>query len=110
MANVCMKFEKAGPNQTLVIDRTRLYKTDGRSDGQTGAKSSSSTGGGWGGGGAIIIIIMILRHRHRREPTYSFSRNIRNLTMLSSDEFKLQSRVPSIDVCWSETVSVALPV
>ena len=46
MANVCMKFEKAGPNQTLVIDRTRLYKTDGRSDGQTGAKSSSSTGGG----------------------------------------------------------------
>ena len=50
MANVCMKFEKAGPNQTLVIDRTRLYKTDGRSDGQTGAKSSSSTGGGGVGG------------------------------------------------------------
>ena len=29
MINVCMKFEKAGPNQTLVIDQTRLYMTDG---------------------------------------------------------------------------------
>ena len=38
MTNVCMKFEKAGPNQTLVIDRTRLYIMDGqmneRTDGQ----------------------------------------------------------------------------
>ena len=30
MTNVCMKFEKAGPNQTLVIDHTRLYTTDGQ--------------------------------------------------------------------------------
>ena len=34
MTNVCMKFEKAGPNPTLVIDPTRLYTTDGRLDGQ----------------------------------------------------------------------------
>ena len=32
MKNVCMKFEKAGPHQTLVIDWTRKY------DGRTGAK------------------------------------------------------------------------
>ena len=34
ITNVCMKFEKAGPKQTLVIDRTRLYTTDGPSDRQ----------------------------------------------------------------------------
>ena len=33
-ANVCMKFEKAGPNQTIVIDQTRLYMTDGPTDRQ----------------------------------------------------------------------------
>ena len=26
--SVCMKFEKAAPNETRVIDLTRLYKTD----------------------------------------------------------------------------------
>ena len=31
MTNVCMKFEKAGPNQTLVIDRTGR-QTDGQTD------------------------------------------------------------------------------
>ena len=53
MTNACMKFEKAGLNQTLLIDQTRLYTTDGptnrRTDGQTGAEkyaSSSSKGGG----------------------------------------------------------------
>ena len=43
-----MKFEKAGPNQTRVIDRTRLYMTDRRTDRWTGAKqynSSASKGG-----------------------------------------------------------------
>ena len=50
MTNVCMKFEKAGPNQTLVIDLIRKCegRTDGRTDGQTGAKQhtpSSSKGG-----------------------------------------------------------------
>ena len=30
-----MKFEKAGPNQTVVIDGTKLYTTDERTDGQT---------------------------------------------------------------------------
>ena len=29
MTNVCMKFEKVWPNQTLSIDRTSLYTTDG---------------------------------------------------------------------------------
>ena len=33
MTNVCIKFEKAGPNQTLVIDRTMLDTTDGRTYG-----------------------------------------------------------------------------
>ena len=44
MAKVCMKFEKAGPYQTLVIDRARLYTMDR----QTSAKQytpSSSKGG-----------------------------------------------------------------
>ena len=27
-----MKFEKTGPNQTVVIDRTRLYTTDRRTE------------------------------------------------------------------------------
>ena len=27
-----MKFENAGPNQTVVIDWTRLYRTDGLTD------------------------------------------------------------------------------
>ena len=35
MTNVCMKFKKAGPNQTLVIDRTRLYTTDRRTGQRT---------------------------------------------------------------------------
>ena len=30
--NVCMEFEKTGPNQTLIIDRATLYTTDGRTD------------------------------------------------------------------------------
>ena len=29
MSNVCMKFDKAGPNQTVLIDRTSLYPTNG---------------------------------------------------------------------------------
>ena len=29
VTNVCMKFEKARPKQTLVIDRTRLYTING---------------------------------------------------------------------------------
>ena len=48
MTNVCMKFEKAGPNQTLVTDRTGLYMMDRWTNGQTGAKQyipSSSKGG-----------------------------------------------------------------
>ena len=32
ISNVCIKFEKAGPNQTEFIDRTSLYKTDRRTD------------------------------------------------------------------------------
>ena len=32
MTNVCMKSEKARPNQTLVIDWTRLYTSDGLTD------------------------------------------------------------------------------
>ena len=47
MTIVCMKLEKAGPNQTLDIERTRLYKTDGPTERQTGAKQytpSSSKG------------------------------------------------------------------
>ena len=32
MTNVCLKFEKAWPNQTQVINRTRLHMTDGRTD------------------------------------------------------------------------------
>ena len=39
MTNVCMKFNKAGPNQTLVIDQTRLYTTDRQTHGRTGAKA-----------------------------------------------------------------------
>ena len=35
MTNVCVKIEKIGPNQTLVIDQTRLYTPDGRTDEQT---------------------------------------------------------------------------
>ena len=38
MTYVFIKFEKAGPNQTLVIDRTWLYSTDGWTDRRTGAK------------------------------------------------------------------------
>ena len=34
MANVCMKCEKAGPNQTIVVDWTMLYTMDGPTDGQ----------------------------------------------------------------------------
>ena len=35
VTNVCMKFEKAGPNQTLVIYPTRLYTMDGQTNGLT---------------------------------------------------------------------------
>ena len=38
MTNICMKFEKTGPNQTLVIVQTRLYTMDGCTDGQTDAQ------------------------------------------------------------------------
>ena len=34
ITNVCMKFEKAGPNQILDIDRTRLYTMNGPMDKQ----------------------------------------------------------------------------
>ena len=34
LTNVCMKFEKAGPYQTLVTDWTRLYTTDRRTERQ----------------------------------------------------------------------------
>ena len=48
ITNVCMKFEKAGPNQILVFDWTRLYTTDGQTDRWTGAKqyTPSSLKGG----------------------------------------------------------------
>ena len=46
MTNVCMKFEKAGPNQTLVIDQTRLYTTDGLADSCTAISSRAEEGGG----------------------------------------------------------------
>ena len=37
MTNVCMKFGKVGPNQTLVIDWRRLYTMDGpTTNGPTG--------------------------------------------------------------------------
>ena len=35
MTNVCMKFEKTGPKQTLVFDWTRLYMTNGWMDRRT---------------------------------------------------------------------------
>ena len=38
MTNVCMKFEKAGLDQTLVIHPTRLYTTDGPTDRLTVAR------------------------------------------------------------------------
>ena len=42
MTNVCMKFEKAGPTQTLLNDPTSLYMTERQTDqatnGQTDAK------------------------------------------------------------------------
>ena len=47
MTNVCIKFEMAGPNQTLVIDWARLYMMDGWMDRRTAAKQytpSSSKG------------------------------------------------------------------
>ena len=56
MTNIWMKFEEAGPYQTLVIDLTRLHTTDGRTDLQTAAKQytpSSSKGG-------IIVIMLYL--------------------------------------------------
>ena len=50
MTNVCMKFEKAGLNQNLVINQTKLYIMDRQTKGQTDAKqytpSASSSKGG----------------------------------------------------------------
>ena len=40
MTNVCMKFQKAGPNQILVIDLTRKY--DGRTDRETDRQVKSN--------------------------------------------------------------------
>ena len=55
MTDVCNKFKKAGSNQTLVIDRTRLYMKEGRTDRKTGAEqytpSSSKKKKKKGGGG-----------------------------------------------------------
>ena len=35
ITNVCIKFEKAGPDQTPIIDRTRLYTMDRPMDGRS---------------------------------------------------------------------------
>ena len=48
MTNVCRKSEHIGPNQTLVIDRTRLYTTDRWTNGHTGAKQYIEEGVGGG--------------------------------------------------------------
>ena len=52
MTNVCIKFEKAGPYQTLAIDQTRWYtmdaKADGQTDGQKGAKQYTPSSSKWG--------------------------------------------------------------
>ena len=46
---VCMKFEKAEPNQTLVIDQRRLYMTDGQTVRQVQSKMPPLLQRGGGG-------------------------------------------------------------
>ena len=70
ITNVCMKFEKTGPNLTLVIDRTRKYDTDGKTDRQVQSNIPSPSPSSLKGGHKKLYLVASPTRETKQQEDY----------------------------------------